>query len=56
MNTRIFSLVMENLQQTFNLPKYQGLILDKDSVVRYTSFYTYGKNLHEHNERTDIEF
>ena len=40
MNTRIFSLVMKNLKQTFNLPKYR-LILTKDSVMRYTSFYTY---------------
>ncbi len=33
MNTRIFSLVMQNLEQTFSLPKYADLQLTKDSVI-----------------------
>lgn len=33
MNTRIFSLVMQNLEQTFSLPKYADLHLTKDSVI-----------------------
>ena len=33
MNTRIFSLVMQNLEKTFSLPKYADLQLTKDSVI-----------------------
>ncbi len=33
MNTRIFSLVMENLQHTFSLPKYADLQIDKQSII-----------------------
>jgi len=33
MNTRIFSLVMKNLQVIFNLPKYKGLVLNQESVI-----------------------
>ena len=33
MNTRIFSLVMKHLKDTFSLPKYDGLQLDENSVI-----------------------
>lgn len=33
MNTRIFSLVKENLDDCFNLPKYEGLVITKDSIL-----------------------
>jgi SAM-dependent methyltransferase len=33
MNTRIFTLVMKNLEQAFNLPKYENLHIDKDTVI-----------------------
>lgn len=33
MNTRIFTLVMKNLEQAFSLPKYENLHIDKDTVI-----------------------
>ena len=33
MNTKIFNLIKENLETTFNLPKYANIIIDKDTVV-----------------------
>jgi hypothetical protein len=33
MNTKIFKLIKENLQTTFNLPKYQHIAIDADTVV-----------------------
>ena len=33
MNTRIFSLVMQNLEQAFSLPKYSDLQLGKHSII-----------------------
>lgn len=33
MNTRIFSLITKKLQDTFNLPKYQNIVIDADTVV-----------------------
>ena len=58
MNTRIFSLVMKNLKQTFNLPKYQGLILDKDSVRDTLPFTPVRKEKFAQNimSELDIEF
>lgn len=46
MNTKIFTLIQKNLQSAFNLPKYQKIIIDADTVVdqlpwtpaRYTKF------------------
>lgn len=32
MNTKIFKFFVENLTETFNLPKYQGLLINKDTV------------------------
>jgi hypothetical protein len=33
MNTKIFNLLTKNLQDAFNLPKYQNIVIDKDTVV-----------------------
>ena len=33
MNTRIFSLVMKHLNDSFSLPKYNGLEIDQSSVI-----------------------
>lgn len=33
MNTKIFKLITENLQTTFNLPKYKNIVIDADTVV-----------------------
>jgi hypothetical protein len=33
MNTKIFNLLTKNLQDAFNLPKYQNITIDKDTVV-----------------------
>jgi hypothetical protein len=33
MNTKIFKLIKENLETTFNLPKYQHIVIDKQTVV-----------------------
>ena len=33
MNTKIFKLIKENLQTTFNLPKYKNIAIDADTVV-----------------------
>jgi len=33
MNTKIFNLLLKNLQTTFNLPKYKNIIFDRDTVV-----------------------
>ena len=33
MNTKILKLVTENLQEAFNLPKYQHIVLDKNTIV-----------------------
>jgi len=33
MNTKIFKLITENLTEAFNLPKYQHIVIDKDTVV-----------------------
>jgi len=33
MNTRIFSLVMQNLEEAFSLPKYNNLEITKDSLL-----------------------
>jgi len=33
MNTKIFKLVKENLHSAFNLPKYQNIIIDENTVV-----------------------
>ena len=33
MNTKIFKLIKENLQSTFNLPKYKTIAIDADTVV-----------------------
>lgn len=33
MNTKIFKLVAENLTEAFNLPKYQNIVIDQDTVV-----------------------
>ena len=46
MNTKIFTLIQKNLQASFNLPKYQKIIIDADTQVdqlpwtpaRYTKF------------------
>ena len=34
MNTKIFNLITKNLQSAFNLPKYNGIIIDADTVVQ----------------------
>ena len=34
MNTKIFKLLTENLQQSFNLPKYANISIDTDTVVQ----------------------
>jgi SAM-dependent methyltransferase len=34
MNTKIFSLICKNLQDSFNLPKYAGITIDADTVVQ----------------------
>jgi len=33
MNTKIFNLLLENLQTTFKLPKYKNIIFDADTAV-----------------------
>jgi hypothetical protein len=33
MNTKIFKLIKENLETTFNLPKYKNIAIDADTVV-----------------------
>jgi SAM-dependent methyltransferase len=33
MNTKIFKLIKENLQQAFSLPKYQDIVIDADTPV-----------------------
>ena len=33
MNTKIFKLIKENLEATFNLPKYKTIAIDADTVV-----------------------
>ena len=33
MNTKIFNLIKENLDLTFNLPKYADITIDQDTVV-----------------------
>lgn len=33
MNTKIFNLIKENLHTAFNLPKYQNIVIDKDTHV-----------------------
>ena len=33
MNTKIFNLITRNLETTFNLPKYQNIVIDRDTVV-----------------------
>jgi len=33
MNTKIFKLITKNLQDAFNLPKYQNIIIDENTVV-----------------------
>jgi len=33
MNTKIFNLINENLKEAFNLPKYQNINIDADTVV-----------------------
>lgn len=33
MNTKIFNLILKNLHNAFNLPKYQNLIIDKDTAI-----------------------
>lgn len=33
MNTKIFNLIKENLDSTFNLPKYANIVIDKDTRV-----------------------
>jgi SAM-dependent methyltransferase len=33
MNTKIFKLIKENLQATFNLPKYKDIVIDADTVI-----------------------
>lgn len=33
MNTKIFTLIQKNLQSSFNLPKYQKIIIDADTRV-----------------------
>ena len=38
MNTRIFSLVMQNLKQSFSLPKYSNLEITKDTDVSLLPF------------------
>jgi hypothetical protein len=33
MNTKIFNLITKNLENTFNLPKYKNIVIDRDTVV-----------------------
>ena len=33
MNTKIFNLIKENLQLAFNLPKYQNIVVDENTLV-----------------------
>ena len=33
MNTKIFNLIKENLQTSFNLSKYQNIIINEDTRV-----------------------
>jgi hypothetical protein len=33
MNNKIFNLITENLKNTFNLPKYQNIVIKQDTVV-----------------------
>ena len=33
MNTKIFKLITKNLQDAFNLPKYQTIVIDENTVV-----------------------
>ena len=33
MNTKIFTLLQENLQQAFNLPKYANISITEDTIV-----------------------
>lgn len=33
MNTKIFNLLTKNLQEAFNLPKYQNILIDENTVV-----------------------
>jgi SAM-dependent methyltransferase len=33
MNTKIFKLIKENLETTFNLPKYQNIVINEQTVV-----------------------
>jgi hypothetical protein len=33
MNTKIFNLIKENLETTFNLPKYKNIVIDQTTVV-----------------------
>jgi len=33
MNQKIFNFLTENLQKTFNLPKYKNITIDKDTIV-----------------------
>lgn len=33
MNTKIFKLIKENLEQAFSLPKYQHIVIDADTAV-----------------------
>ena len=33
MNTKIFNLIKQNLEQSFNLPKYKNVVIDADTVI-----------------------
>jgi hypothetical protein len=33
MNTKIFKLIKENLESTFNLPKYKNIVIDANTVI-----------------------
>jgi len=33
MNTKIFALLVKNLKESFNLPKYQNIVIDETTVV-----------------------
>ena len=49
MNSRIFSLVMQNLEQAFSLPKYSDLQLDKHSIIDDMPFTPVRKVLSKFN-------
>ena len=38
MNTKIFKLITEKLTEAFNLPKYQAIVIDKDTIVDQLPF------------------